>query len=163
MKPIKLSFVVAIVGLVLFTIVQSLTAFPPIAPLKEYRRPAAPPDVTATLVHGDGRLAASINAWFDDFIGLRPLLTRFANQVAYSVFGYSRKVLIGKDGWLFERQTFDALVSHERLMQDLELDRQKLDALAAYLHRRNIKLIVISTPAKEATVTGPLPIGIGRW
>jgi hypothetical protein len=162
MKAIKLIFVVAIVGLVLLTVVQSLTSFPPVAPLKEYRRPAAPPDVAATLIHGDGRLAAGINAWFDDRIGLRPFLTRFANEVAYSVFGYSRKVLIGKEGWLFERATSDALVSHERLVQGLELDRLKLDALAAYLQRRDIKLIVISTPAKEATVTGPLPVDAPR-
>jgi hypothetical protein len=154
---IKLTFVVVTAGLVLFTIVQSLTSFPPVAPLKEYRRPAPAPDVVAAWVHGDGRAAAGINAWFDDRIGLRPLLTRFANEIAYSVFGYSRKVLIGKDGWLFERATTDALVSHERLMQDLELDRQKLDALSAYLHRRDIKLIVISTPAKEATLTDLLP------
>ena len=78
------------------------------------------------------------------------------------MFGYSRKVLIGKDGWLFERATSDALVSHERLVQGLELDRQKLDALAAYLHRRDIKLIVISTPAKEATVIGHQPVDAPR-
>jgi hypothetical protein len=162
MKAIKLIFVVAIGGLVLLTIAQSLTSFPPVAPLKEYRRPAPAPDVVATWVRGDGRLATGINAWFDDRIGLRPLLTRFANEVAYSVFGYSRKVLIGKEGWLFERATSDALVSHERLVQGLELDRQKLDALAAYLNRRDIKLIVISTPAKEATVTGPLPVDAPR-
>ena len=162
MKAIKLSFVAAIGGLVLLTIVQALTSFPPVAPLKEYRRPATPPDVAATLIHGDGRLAGGINAWFDDRIGLRPLLTRFANEIAYSVFGYSRKVLIGKDGWLFERATSDGLVIIERLIEGLELDRQKLDALAAYLQRRDIKLIVISTPAKEATVTGQLPADAPR-
>ena len=162
MKAIRLIFVVAIGGLVLLTIMQSLASFPPVAPLKEYRRPAPVPDVMATWVHGDGRLAGGINAWFDDRIGLRPLLTRFANEVAYSVFGYSRKVLIGKDGWLFERAASDALVNQERLVQGLELDRQKLDALAAYLHRRDIKLIVISTPVKETTVTGPLPIDAPR-
>ena len=157
MRMIKLSFVIAIVGFVLLTIAQSVTSFPPVTPLKEYRRPAPAPDVVATWVRGDGRLSAGINAWFDDRIGLRPFLTRFANEVAYSVFGYSRKVLIGKDGWLFERSTSDGLVSLERLIQGLELDRQKLDALAAYLQRRDIKLIVISTPAKEAAVSGRLP------
>jgi hypothetical protein len=162
MKTTKLIFVIAVAGLVLLTIVQSLTPIVPVDPLKEYRRSTPPPDVAATWIHGDGRLAASINAWFDDRMGFRPVLTRFANEVAYSVFGYSRKVLIGREGWLFERATADALVNHERLALDVELDRQKLDALAAYLQRRDIKLIVISTPAKEAIVTAPLPVDAPR-
>jgi len=135
MRAIKLAFVATIVGFVLLTVVQSLTPFLPIAPLNEYRRPAPAPDAVGTLVHGDGRLASGINRWFDDRIGLRPFLTRLANQIDYSVFGYSRKVLIGRDGWLFERGTLDGLVFNERTAQDIELDRQKIDALAAFLRR----------------------------
>jgi hypothetical protein len=162
MRAIKLAFVAALVGFVLLTVVQSLTPFLPIAPLNEYRRPAPAPDVVETLVHGDGRLASGINRWFDDQIGLRPFLTRLANQIGYSVFGYSRKVLIGPDGWLFERGTLDYLVAHERTAQDIELDRQKIDALAAFLHRQNIRLVVISTPAKETTLTRFLPADVPR-
>jgi hypothetical protein len=157
MRAIKLAFVATIVGLVLLTVVQSLMPFLPIIPLNEYRKPAPPPDVVGTLVRGDGRLASGINGWFDDKIGLRPLLTRLANQIGYSVFGYSRKVLIGSDGWLFERGTLDYIVGQERAAQDIELDRQKIDALAEFLHRRKIRLVVISTPAKETTLTRFLP------
>lgn len=157
MKAIKLGFVAAVAAIVAVTLVQSFVRpLFPVAPLLEYRKAAPPPDIVRTVVEGDGRLAAGINAWFDDRLGFRPLLTRLANQIDYSLFGYSRKVLMGKDGFLFERREVDELVTHER-DQSIEVEKRVFDDLAAYLRTRGIRLVIVATPAKEAFYREFLP------
>ena len=149
MRTVKVAFVGAMAALIMLTLLQTFVPFLPIPPLQEYRRPAPPPDVIEKIVNGDGRLASSINAWFDDKVGLRSILTRTANEIDYSVFGYSKLVLIGKDGWLFERGTLDTVIRQARSGDDLDVALGKLDELAAFLERRNIRLVIISTSAKE--------------
>lgn len=157
MTAIKVGFVATIAVIVGVTLVQSFVRpLFPVAPLLEYRKAAPPPDIVRTVVEGDGRLAGGINAWFDDRLGFRPLLTRLANQIDYSLFGYSRKVLMGKDGYLFERREVDDLVVIER-DQDIEVEKRVFDELAAYLRPRDIRLIIVTTPAKEAFYREFLP------
>jgi hypothetical protein len=145
----RLGFVGIVAALILLAIAQTITPIVTILPLEEYRSPAPRPRVFQTLLHGDGRLAGQINAWFDDQMGFRALLTKLSNQIDYSVFSYSKKVIIGEKGWLFGPSDWLQSVLHARLGGDLKVERAKLNELKEFLKRRNIRLVVMSTPSKE--------------
>ncbi|MCX7366998.1 MAG: hypothetical protein NTV97_35005 [Alphaproteobacteria bacterium] len=143
--------------LIVLTLAQTFVPFLPVAPLQEYRKPVPPPDVLGTIMNGDGRLASGINAWFDDQVGFRSILTRAANEIDYSLFGYSKKILIGNDGWLFDRNLLRVAIDQARSGNDVDVEIRRLDEVAAFLNRRNIRLIIISTSAKETFYADLLP------
>lgn len=157
MQSVKLTFIGTLAALILLTSVQSFLPFLPMPPLQEFRKPAPPPDVIDTIINGDGRLASGINAWFDDRVGFRSILTRTANEIDYSLFGYSKKILIGKDGWLFDRSIVGTIINQARQGNDLEVELAKLDEVVEFLKRRDIRLIIISTSAKETLYGDLLP------
>jgi hypothetical protein len=157
MRAVRLAFIGVIGFLVAVVLLQNLTPFVPVRALDEYRKPAPAPDIIGKIVKGDGRVAAAINAWFDDRLGFRPILTRIANQIDYSLFGYSKKVLIGRDGWLFDPVNLEASISQARNPDGLRIELARLGAAAAFLERRNIRLVIISTPAKETIYGEMLP------
>lgn len=157
MRSVKLAFIGVLAALILLTSVQSFAPFLLIPPLQEFRKPAPPPDVIATIVEGDGRLASGINAWFDDQVGFRSILTRTANEIDYSLFGYSKTTLIGRDGWLFNRGILNNIIDQARSGTDPDVELGKIDEVAAFLKRRDIRLIIISTSAKETFHADLLP------
>ena len=118
-------FVGIITAAIVVTLFQTLVPVIKIRPLDEYRKPAPLPDIIGKIAHGDGRIAGDINAWFDDRMGFRSILTRVANQIDYSIFGYSKKVLIGKDGWLFDPDFFTAALTFSRANDNLAAERKK--------------------------------------
>jgi hypothetical protein len=129
-----------------------------VKPLDEKRVLAPFPDVIGRYLHGDGRLSGSINQWFDDHVGFRPLFIRIKNQIDYSLFSYSSRVLIGRSGWLFEPGLLNGKVANDRAGQ---LGQAKLQnqfvALAAYLARRNVRLVIVSNPIKATIYPQFLP------
>jgi len=136
------------------TLFQTFAPFIEISGLDEYREPAPPPDIIGKIAHGDGRIAHDVNAWFDDRMGFRSVLTRVANQIDYSIFSYSEKVLIGKDGWLFDPSVLTTARDPSSAIDELS---RKMAQLAEFLRRRNIRLVVITTPAKETFYPEYLP------
>jgi hypothetical protein len=157
MTRIRTAFVAAFFALSILPVLQSATGFVDVAPLPERRRPAPPPDFAAAL-HGDGRLSAAINAWFDDRNGFRPLFVRLKNQLDYWLFRHSDKIFIGTDGWLYLPGFFDSAVSVERA-GDAGAERlhQRFLEIARYLAAAGIRLVVISNPDKETTYPQNLP------
>lgn len=121
---------------------------PPLAsPLPERRQPGALPPLRLLLA-ANGDFATKLNTWFDDRMGFRDLFIRTKNQIDYSLFGTSRKVFIGADGWLFDK-SLNALPV-ERLdaagMAEME---ERFVALAQRLKAQGIRLIVIGYPGKS--------------
>lgn len=157
-RGVQLRFIGIIAIAIGLTLIQSITPFIKIRSLDENRNLAALPDIVGKITHGNGRIAPDINAWFDDHIGFRSILTRLANQIDYSVFGFSKKVLIGKDGWYFDPEFFTAELNFSRTSDQLAVERQKMVALSEFLKRRNIRLVVIATPAKETVYREFLPV-----
>lgn len=155
-------FVGIVAALTLAGLIQTFVPFIKQRPLDEYRKPADRPHVIQKLFHGDGRLAPDINAWFDDSMGFRAILTRLANQIDYSVFNYSKRVLVGNDGWLFDRDYFASAIAVSRGSGQPATEREKMVQVSEFLKRRNIQLIVISTPAKETVYREFLPSGVPK-
>lgn len=161
MSRIKLVFVVTFFLLSAMPAAQWATGFVDISALEEKRLPAAPPDLSAILLHGDGRISATINKWFDDRYGFRALLIRLKNQLDYWAFRHSDKLFIGRGGWLYMPPDFDAAISAERAGDaSAKKIQQQYFKLVGYLAKRGIRLIVIGNPIKETIYPQYLPRNI---
>jgi hypothetical protein len=133
-------------------------------PLDEHRFREPPPSF-ALLRNGDGvAFADAANRWADDRIGLRDLFIKVKNQIDLSVFGVSRKVYIGSDGWLFDRDNANARVEIERLSDDgfATLNKSFLD-LAEFLRRRDITLIIVGYVDKSIFYSAYMPDDAPRF
>ena len=159
MRIQRFAFLVVMVGMVIAFWVQRIVPFVHTRPLEEYRNPASRPDVVEIITRGNGRIAPAVNAWFDDLVSFRSFLTRLANQIDYSIFRYSNKVLIGQNGWLFDRGFFRDEIALSRIGDDLKIEKEQLIAISKFLDRKGIRLVVISTPAKETIYRDLLPPG----
>jgi hypothetical protein len=161
MSRIKLVFVATFFMLSILPAVQWTTGFIDISALEEKRLLAAPPDFSDILLHGDGRMSAAINKWFDDRYGFRALLIRLKNQLDYWAFHHSDKIFIGSDGWLYMPQDFIDEIDAER-GGDAAAERvhQQYFRLARYLAGAGIRLIVIGNPIKESIYPQYLPNNI---
>ena len=163
MSRIKIAFVATFFTLSLLPVAQWATGFVDISALEEKRLLAPPPDFLAALLHGDGRLSASINQWFDDRYGFRALLIRIKNQLDYWAFRHSDKIVIGSDGWLYMPKDFDAEINAERAGDAAaEKVHEQYFKLVRYLAGAGIRLIVISNPIKESIYPQYLPGSIPR-
>jgi hypothetical protein len=117
-----------------------------VPPLEEWREPNPFPPLRL-LLGANGHFAQALNDWFDDRVGFRDLFIRTKNQIDYSLFATSRKVFLGKDGWLFTRDDGQAIerLSSARLA---ELEGRFVQ-LAQRLREKGIRLIVVGYPDKS--------------
>jgi hypothetical protein len=137
-----------------------LTAYPRhgvVSAVDEHRAPVPFPS-PILLLDATNDFAVELNRWFDDRVGLRDLFIRTKNQIDYTVFNTSRKVYVGRDGWLFMHKTTDSrlMLEHLGAGQLHELEEAFL-ALASLLQRKNIHLIVIGYPDKSMLYPEKLP------
>jgi hypothetical protein len=158
MRAAKTAFLAVFFLLLLLPLLQMAVPLVRIQPLEEKRRLATFPDIVDKYRHGDGRIAAAINQWFDDRVGFRPLLVRTKHQIDYSLFRYSDKVYIGRQGWLFDRELSEREVQSEREGEpQLAQVEDRFVALARYLAERQIRLVLVSNPMKETLDAQYLP------
>jgi alginate O-acetyltransferase complex protein AlgJ len=107
------------------------------------------------LLRADGAFAAGLNAWFDDRAGFRDLFIRAKNQVDYSLFQTSRKVIVGANGWLFFRNGDRGVESLDAA--SLEKLEQRFITLARELQEKNIRLVLVLYPDKSRVYPEMLP------
>jgi SGNH hydrolase-like domain, acetyltransferase AlgX len=158
MRATKIIFLAAMGALLVLPGAQMIFRFFDIPLLQEYRRLTPFPDLTKTFTEMHGRLSKPINEWFDDNVGFRPLLTRINNQIDYSLFDYSRNVIVGKDGWFFDKGWLLHQVEHERQGDELQKKvEDRIVEIAQYLARRNMKLVVVTIPLSETVYPEFLP------
>ena len=79
-------------------------------------------------------------------VGFRDLFIRTKNQIDYSLFRTSRKVYVGKDGWLFDRDAVDPL--GQLTPAQMTAFEQSFVTLAEMLAHRGIRLVVVGHPDK---------------
>ena len=126
-------------------------------PVDEHRAPAAFPALSL-LRNGDGAFATQLNRWFDDRFGVRDLFIRTKNQIDYSLFHTSRRVYVGRNGWLFEHGTTDDRLYVERAGPgDLQKLEHAFTDLAQRLQQSGIHLIVVGYPDKSMLYSELLP------
>jgi len=128
-----------------------------VEPVDEHRTPAPFP-APSLLREGDGAFAAQLNKWFDDRVGVRDLFIRMKNQIDYSVFATSRRVYLGSDGWLFDRERTDDRFNLERLNdRDFSIVEGSFHRLAEMLAERGVHLVLVGYPDKAMIYREHLP------
>jgi len=143
----SLLFLVIFAVCLVVPLVQTLMPIFPnmVAPLEERRQPLPFPS-PRLLLQANGNFADGLNAWFDDRVGFRDLFIRTKNQIDYSLFRTSRKVYVGKDGWLFDRDAVDPL--GQLTPAQMTAFEQSFVTLAEMLAHRGIRLVVVGHPDK---------------
>jgi hypothetical protein len=147
-RILSVVFLAAVVVCVVVPLLDTLHPFfgPIVAPVDEHRTANRFPSPWL-LLRANGEFADGLNKWFDDRVGFRDLFIRTKNQIDYSVFSTSRKVYVGSDGWLFER---DPGLPLERLDADgFDAVKQSFLDLARRLGEKGIRLLVIGYPDKS--------------
>lgn len=148
-RPIDRLFVAVMLLLLILPVLQMLFNLVPLDSVNEKRKHFEIPDFFGRLASGDVTLGGDISRWFDDRYGFRDLLIRTKNQIDYSLFGTSRRLVLGKDGWLFLRDHDDGLVAYEREGPRWEEKIEaKLVTIARFLRARGIRFIVVGVPDK---------------
>jgi hypothetical protein len=130
-------------------------------PMVEERREARPvPELQHRLLALDPTLSNDVNGWFDDRYGFRSFLIRLHNEIDYQAFSTSDKVLIGGDGWLFDKDFVNLVV---RDANNAELEPQVIEELRRLrdcLSQRNVKLVFVLNPTKSSIYPQFLPAAL---
>ncbi|HWG03683.1 MAG TPA: hypothetical protein VG271_01590, partial [Beijerinckiaceae bacterium] len=157
-------FLYILILFVAVPIVQSFMPLVPVRALDEHRLREPPPNFSLLRNSDGSKFAGDLNRWADDRIGLRDMFIRWKNQIDYSFFKTSRKVYIGADGWLFDRDNANARANLERLSDKglANLEQSFVD-LAEYLRRRHIELVVIGYPDKSIFYSNYMPNNAPRF
>jgi alginate O-acetyltransferase complex protein AlgJ len=155
-------FVVAVISLLVGNLIQTAYPLLPqlVQPVDEYRSPTRLP-APELLLDQRGGFAAALNDWFDDKAGFRDLLIRTKNQIDYSLFGTSRKVYVGSDGWLFERSiTDEGLIFDGLTPTEFRAYEQAFKAVSDQLQHRGARLVVVGYPDKATLYPEYLPVHV---
>lgn len=163
-RRLAIRFLLVLCILILFPFVKTLLPFGPIASVEELRTSSGFPSLALLTDRDNSAFADGLTQWFDDRVGFRDILIRLKNQIDYTIFRTARKVYIGRDEWLFERNTTDARLDLERISDDAFADvRNSFVKLAAILAERGIQLVVVGYPDKSMVYPEHLPSDVPRF
>jgi SGNH hydrolase-like domain, acetyltransferase AlgX len=151
-------FLIMLAAALLLPPLESLFHFLPTISLDEHRHPAEAPKVSLLLGSTAAKFADHFNDWFDERIGFRDVAIRWAHDLDARLFGVSRKVYIGSNGWLFERKTTDSRIEIERITEEkYQAVEESFLSLAHRLRQRGISLVIIDYPDKSEFYPEYLP------
>jgi hypothetical protein len=141
-------FVLLFAAILAAPLLQMATHFVHEPLVEEQRQPHTISEPLARLVALDPRLSDEVNGWFNDHFGFRSVLIRLKDEVDYQLFKTSDKVLIGREGWLFDKGLADNIVKDATNptleMQIIGAIRNLRDCLAHH----DIKLVFVLNSTK---------------
>lgn len=147
-------FIAAFFFATLLPAIQMVTHWMPDFEVDEQRRLAPPPGEG-----GPSKFARDANTWFSDHFGFRSLLIRLKAEVDYRIFGVSDKVHVGRDGYLFYRQTLDIeKPAMERYLTTHE--QAAIEGIARYaqaLHDEGIGMVMMVNLLGDRVMPDKLP------
>ncbi len=146
---LPVAFLAVVIACVVLPLLETLHPFfgTIVQPVDEHRT-ANPFPSPGLLLRSSGDFADGLNKWFDDHVGFRDLFIRTKNQIDYSVFSTSRKVYVGSDGWLFERD-YPGLPLERLDATRFEAVQAGFLNLARQLQEKGIQLLVVGYPDKS--------------
>jgi hypothetical protein len=128
--------------------------------VEELRQPQPIPELWPRLVAADPTLPNDVTRWFDDRYGFRSVLIRLHNEIDYQLFRTSDRVLIGRNGYLFDKKSVDDVVADagnagldQRIIASL---RSLRDCLAS----RGIPLVFVLNATKSSIYPQFLPMAL---
>jgi hypothetical protein len=102
--------------------------------------------------------------WFNDRYAGRNLLIRLKTQIDYSVFSYSDRIYIGRNGWLFYRSVLDVGKPTIDQLPDASYDQiiNNIKDLNQRLASRGVRLLVMDNELKDEFYSEQLPASVSR-
>ena len=141
---------------------QMVTGFGLVAPVAENRRLAEWPVFNAE--KGFQTYIEAYQSWFDDHFGFRAFFIKLKTQIDYTLFDYSSRIHIGKDGWLFYRNVLD--IEKPNIENILARSEDQVVTGVVELNRilaqRGITLILLIIPLKDHFYSAFLPSSVQR-
>ncbi len=131
-----------------------------IAPIRENRIKIGKPEGNMIRQLYERReYANEYEKYFNDNYGMRDFYIRLRNQIDYSLFNRSNEVIIGKDGWLFDKSIAEKQQPALDHLSDGQWDRMfsRILALNEYLKRRGIILVLVPIPMKNTVYPEMFP------
>jgi alginate O-acetyltransferase complex protein AlgJ len=147
------------------TAVQTLTGWLPEPPLAGATAVTPQPSLTGS-AWWQGVYQKALADWFDQHLGFKGLWVRTANQIEFTLNGQlsarsGTTVVVGKDGWLYEKIYVDAFRQTPFWSQrDIETVSRSLRRLQNSLARHQIALLVLVSPSKATSYPEHLPEGV---
>jgi hypothetical protein len=107
------------------------------------------------------------NLYIDDHFGCRRFLLRFGSRISYALgISASRKVLLGKEGWMFLGQIQNVVQQYRGIdrFSPTELSRwvEQMTVRKRWLERRNIGFFILIAPDKHTIYPEFLPETVGK-
>jgi hypothetical protein len=159
-KALRLFFIALFFVLLSLPLLQQFFHIIPDTAVQENRNKAKlPTDISALFSGGD--FAHRFEQYFNDSYGLRDNLIKLHNQIQYSLFKTSDRVLIGPDGWLFYKHVYeDGIRNTESQAHRLPKLFERIERLSSSLAARGITLVVAMCPLKFTVYPEKLPAAI---
>jgi hypothetical protein len=158
---IKARITIALFALIgLIPLIQLASHVLPDSPLPENRNRLPAPEwhKSATLQ----KYLMGWQDWFNDRYPGRNFLIRLKTQIDYSLFSYSDKVHVGKDGWLFYRSVLDVEKPRNETMTDAQMSTivTPLTDLRRWLSARGIRMVIVDNQLKDEFYPEMLPSSV---
>jgi hypothetical protein len=159
--PPRLAIIIGFALIGLFPAFQSVLHVLPDRPLEENRKPAPLPDRAKLSLHA---YLMGWQFWFNDRYAGRNLLIRLKTQIDYSVFSYSNRIYIGRNGWLFYRGVIDTQKTAVDQLPDASYDQiiHNIKDLNQRLASRGVRLLVMDNELKDEFYPEQLPASVSR-
>jgi hypothetical protein len=106
-RAIKISSIGLFMLVIVAPLVQQGLNLIPVRPLQENRLKKERPSDWRALFETGSTFARQFEEYFNDHYGLRDLLIRTRNQIDYTAFHKSEKIVISRDGWLFYKSVVE--------------------------------------------------------
>jgi SGNH hydrolase-like domain, acetyltransferase AlgX len=155
---IKAKVIIALFALIsLIPLIQSFSRVLPDSPLAENRHQVPAPEW-----HNSPTLRKYLMGWqdwFNDRYPGRNFLIRLKTQIDYSLFSYSDKVHVGKDGWLFYRSVLDVEEPRIEAVTDVQMSEivARLSELRCWLSARGVRMVIVDNQLKDEFYPEMLP------
>ena len=159
--PRRIALIIGFALIGLFPALNSVLRVLPDQPLQENRKPARVPDRSKLSLHA---YLMGWQFWFNDRYAGRNLLIRLKTQIDYSVFSYSDRIYIGRNGWLFYRGVIDDQKTAIDQLTDVSYDQviHNIQDLNQRLASRGVRLIVMDNELKDEFYPEQLPASVSR-
>lgn len=108
----------------------------------------------------EGTYQQDAETYLNEKFGLRNFFIRLNNQVAYSLYGQAKAngVIVGKEGYLFEKSYIDAYYGRDFLGKDsIDHILNKVSYLQDTLHKMGIDLMLVLNPGKASYYPDKIP------
>ncbi len=157
----RITIILCFALLALYPAWQGLTHVLPDKPLQENRKPAERPEWAKLPLQN---YLMGWQSWFNDRYAGRNFLIRTKTQIDYSLFSYSDRIYIGKDGWLFYREVLDVGINNVEKMPDAGYDQviANLKELNDRLAARGVRLVIVDNELKYSFYADKLPSTVSR-